>query len=128
MEVFKCWKIVGFPKILITMENCETTSCLKEIIQPLHHPYLNETVVCLLNKTFLTEKYRYLQKYCNSADISRYFYFIRYWAPCLSWENINQCNTMGVSSDFCVQKFKNVPITPHLILEIAQIASQIPSK
>ena len=35
---------------------------------------------------------------------------------------------MGVFSDFCVQKFKNAPVTPHLILEIAQIAPQIPSK
>ena len=33
----------------------------------------------------------------------------------------------GIFSDSCVRKFKDVPVTPHLILEIVQIASQLSS-
>ena len=45
MEVWKCWKIVEFPKISIKIKNCktfyevQTARRVKEIIQPLHHPF-----------------------------------------------------------------------------------------
>ena len=38
---------------------------------------------------------------------------------------MNPNDAMGVFSDFCIRKFKDTPIAPHLILEIVQTASKI---
>ena len=41
------------------------------------------------SEKFLYLLYGHSQKCVHNADISRSFYIIKYWAPCLSWENVN---------------------------------------
>ena len=59
IELSKCWKIVEFPKISIKMKNCktfyeaQTTSRLKEIIQPLSPPHSDKILQRLWRQIFL---------------------------------------------------------------------------
>ena len=67
MKVSKYWKIVEFRKISIKMKNyktfykSQTTSGLKEIIQPPPTPH--KILLRLWNKTFLREIYRNIQTF-----------------------------------------------------------------
>ena len=75
MEISKCSKIVGFPKIFIKMKNCktfyeaQTASHLKEIIQPPPNPptpgksyYFSRTKCSYIQR--YTEIYRHLLSKC----------------------------------------------------------------
>ena len=70
MKVPKYWKIMEFPKISIKIKNyktfykSQTTSCLKEIIQPPPTPISPDKILLRLwNKTFLREIYRNIQTF-----------------------------------------------------------------
>ena len=74
MKVSKYWKIVEFRKISIKMKNCkpfyesQTTSCLKEVIEPPPPPHTppiptDKILLLLSNKNFLREIYINIQTF-----------------------------------------------------------------
>ena len=80
MEISKCSKIVGFPKIFIKMKNwktfyeAQTASHLKEIIQPPPNPptpgksyYFSGTKYCYIQR--YTEIYRHLLSKCFKNEV-----------------------------------------------------------
>ena len=75
MKVSKYWKIVEFPKTSIEMKNrktyykAQTTSHLKEIIQPLPTPIPPDKILLRLwNKRFLRGIYRNVQTCFQSTS------------------------------------------------------------
>ena len=57
MEVLKCWKIVGFPKISIKMKDFKIFYGAQTLIYKIIQPPTRQNFPRLWNKVFFTELY-----------------------------------------------------------------------